>query len=82
MGSVSKSNILVVGFGGIGTITAYNLEAGGLAAVTGVMRSNYDLVKEHGFNIYSVDHGEIPSWRPTHSKFRTPWLVKRARLLT
>ncbi|EOO04467.1 putative 2-dehydropantoate 2-reductase family protein [Phaeoacremonium minimum UCRPA7] len=46
MGSVTKSNVLVVGFGGIGTITAYNLEAGGHASVTGVLRSNYELVKE------------------------------------
>ncbi|XXH00614.1 hypothetical protein Hte_006962 [Hypoxylon texense] len=72
MGSVSKSNVLVVGFGGIGTVSAYNLEAGGLATVTGVMRSNYDHVKERGFYIYSVDHGEIPSWRPTHMSKTVP----------
>ncbi|KAJ6018571.1 hypothetical protein N7499_010238 [Penicillium canescens] len=65
MRSVNKSNILVVGFGGIGTITAYNLEIGGLAAVTGVLRSNYDLVSEQGFKIWSCDHGEISNWRPT-----------------
>ncbi|EOD51986.1 putative 2-dehydropantoate 2-reductase family protein [Neofusicoccum parvum UCRNP2] len=65
MGSMAKSNILVVGFGGIGTMTAYNLEVGGLATVTGVLRSNYDLVKERGFRIWSVDHGDIESWRPS-----------------
>ncbi|KAL4975656.1 hypothetical protein BDW66DRAFT_65636 [Aspergillus desertorum] len=47
----TKSNILVIGFGGIGTITAYNFEAGGLATVIGVLRSNYDLVAERGFKI-------------------------------
>ncbi|KAL6238944.1 hypothetical protein BDW75DRAFT_199949 [Aspergillus navahoensis] len=64
MGS-TKSNILVIGFGGIGTMTAYNLEAGGLATVTGVLRSNYDLVTERGFKIWSCDHGQVSSWRPT-----------------
>ncbi|KAL4883195.1 6-phosphogluconate dehydrogenase [Aspergillus karnatakaensis] len=65
MGSLAKSNILVIGFGGIGTMTAYNLEAGGLASVTGVLRSNYNLVDKQGFNIWSCDHGEISGWKPT-----------------
>lgn len=69
---MAKSNILVVGFGGIGTITAYNLEAGGLATVTGVLRSNYDLVKERGFRIWSVDHGDIESWRPSQISRSVP----------
>ncbi|KAL2823570.1 6-phosphogluconate dehydrogenase [Aspergillus cavernicola] len=72
MGSVTKSNILVVGFGGIGTITAYNLEASGLAAVTGVLRSNYDLVKERGFKIWSCDHGDVAGWRPTSISKNVP----------
>ncbi|CAI6037578.1 unnamed protein product [Clonostachys chloroleuca] len=68
----AKSNILVVGFGGIGTITAYNLEAGRLAAVTGVLRSNYGLVTEHGFKIWSCDHGDIPCWKPTNIVRQVP----------
>lgn len=74
--AASKSNVLVVGFGGIGTITAYNLEVGGLATVTGVLRSNYDLVKEHGFKIWSCDHGDIPSWKPTHRTAHGSFLQK------
>ncbi|KAH8901502.1 2-dehydropantoate 2-reductase [Thozetella sp. PMI_491] len=70
--TAAMSNILVVGFGGIGTITAYNLEAGGLATVTGVLRSNYDLVTKHGFKIWSCDHGDIPSWRPTNVVKQVP----------
>lgn len=62
-----KTNILVVGFGGIGTITAYNLEASGLVEVTGVLRSNYQTVHERGFKIWSCDHGEIEGWKPTKS---------------
>lgn len=63
----TKSNILVIGFGGIGTMTAYNLEAGGRATVTGVLRSNYELVASRGFRIWSCDHGQVESWRPTSS---------------
>ncbi|PLB44210.1 hypothetical protein P170DRAFT_450385 [Aspergillus steynii IBT 23096] len=68
---MSTSSILVVGFGGIGAITAYNLEAGGLATVTAVLRSNYTIVREQGIKIDSVDYGSIISWRPTHSEL---WL--------
>ncbi|KAL4786913.1 hypothetical protein BJX76DRAFT_354726 [Aspergillus varians] len=69
---MAKSSILVVGFGGIGTITAYNLEASGLATVTGVLRSNYRIAREKGIRIVSVDYGEIPSWRPTHISRHIP----------
>ncbi|KAH6983356.1 ketopantoate reductase PanE/ApbA C terminal-domain-containing protein [Ilyonectria sp. MPI-CAGE-AT-0026] len=72
MNSTSKSNILVVGFGGVGTISAFNLEAGGLATVTGVLRSNYDIVKADGFKIWSIDHGDIPSWRPSNISRNVP----------
>lgn len=71
MNSTTKSNILVVGFGGVGTISAFNLEAGGLATVTGVLRSNYDIVKNDGFKIWSIDHGDIPSWRPSNSRIES-----------
>ncbi len=64
--AAKKANVLVVGLGGIGTMTAYNLEASGLASVTAVLRSNYDRVQEKGFRIWSCDHGNIPSWRPTY----------------
>lgn len=64
----SKARILLVGSGGIGTITALNLEAGGLATVSCVLRSNYKNVTENGFKIDAIDHGQIASWRPTESK--------------
>lgn len=64
----SPANILVVGGGGIGTITALNLVAGGLAQVSLVLRSNYDAVRENGYHIDSVDHGVIEKWRPHHSE--------------
>lgn len=64
-----KSKILLLGSGGVGTIVALNLEAGGLASVTAVLRSNYDRVKQNGFDIRSCDHGELKGWRPSKSKY-------------
>jgi len=69
MGSTAKKNILLVGGGAVGTIAAVNLEHGGLAAVTAVLRSNYSAVETKGFTIDSVDHGRLDSWRPTKGKF-------------
>ncbi|KIX04172.1 uncharacterized protein Z518_07726 [Rhinocladiella mackenziei CBS 650.93] len=60
-----KARVLLVGAGGIGTMTALNLERGGLASVTAILRSNYSVVKEKGFTIDSCDHGEFKGWRPT-----------------
>ncbi|KAK2781680.1 hypothetical protein FQN53_000471 [Emmonsiellopsis sp. PD_33] len=60
-----KASILLVGAGGVGTIGALNLEGGGLAEVTAVLRSNYDKVSKEGFHINSVDHGELQGWRPS-----------------
>lgn len=65
MGSESKANVLLVGSGGVGTIGALNLEVGGLASVTAVLRSNYDAVVKNGFHIKSCDHGTIENWRPS-----------------
>ncbi|RMD40709.1 hypothetical protein DV735_g4449, partial [Chaetothyriales sp. CBS 134920] len=50
---------------GIGTITALNLELSGECAVTAVLRSNYNAVKDKGFEIDAIDYGKISSWRPT-----------------
>ncbi|CAO2654140.1 Nn.00g108730.m01.CDS01 [Neocucurbitaria sp. VM-36] len=60
-----KKNVLVIGGGAVGAIAALNLETGGLAAVTIVLRSNYNVVKEHGYHIESCDHGVIKSWKPS-----------------
>ncbi|GKZ81220.1 hypothetical protein AnigIFM56816_005732 [Aspergillus niger] len=51
--------------GGVGTIAALNLEIGGLAQVTSVLRSNYAAVSLLGFTIKSCEHGEIQNWRPS-----------------
>lgn len=70
MGSVpdTKANVLLVGSGGVGTMAAYALENGGKASVTAVLRSNYKVVNEKGFDINSIQHGEIKGWKPSASE--------------
>jgi hypothetical protein len=63
-----KKSILIIGGGSVGAIAALNLEAGGVATVTAVLRSNYDAVTKKGFDIHSCDHGKILNWKPSHSK--------------
>ncbi|TKA73153.1 hypothetical protein B0A49_03845 [Cryomyces minteri] len=67
-----RAKVLLIGGGGVGTIAALNLERGGLASVTVVLRSNYETVNEHGFNIESCDHGSLTGWRPTEVVDRVP----------
>jgi ketopantoate reductase len=62
----TKSNVLLVGSGGVGTMGAYALETGGKAEVTAVLRSNYEVVTKQGFFIDSIEHGNgIEGWKPT-----------------
>jgi ketopantoate reductase len=63
-----KANILLVGSGGVGTLAAYNLEIGGLASVTSVLRSNHAAVVQNGFTITSLDHGYVKRWKPSTSE--------------
>lgn len=66
--SQDKARILIVGMGGVGTMAAYALETGGGAEVTAVLRSNYAVVEEKGFDIDSIEYGrDIKRWRPTYS---------------
>jgi ketopantoate reductase len=61
-------NICLIGAGGVGTIAAYVLEKSLRARVTAVLRSNYALVKKHGFDIDSIDHGKVTNWRPHNGR--------------
>lgn len=71
MGSIlntgDMASVLVVGCGGVGTIVTLNLQSGGKARVTAVLRSNYEHVKKHGIHIRSLDHGVVESFRPDNS---------------
>jgi ketopantoate reductase len=60
-----KYNICLIGSGGVGTIVAVVLEKSGQAKVTAVLRSRYEIVKEKGWDIDSVDHGVLRGWRPS-----------------
>lgn len=62
----SKSKVLLVGSGGVGTMAAYALELSGRAEVTSVLRSDYDKVVKDGFTIDSCDYGHIEGFRTTN----------------
>ena len=62
-----KSRVLIIGTGGIGTVSAYSLEKGGKAEVTAVMRSNYDAAVKNGINLDSIQYGKVKGWKPTAS---------------
>ena len=68
----SKANVLLIGAGGVGTVAALNLEVGGLATVTAVLRSNFDAVKQSGFQIQSRDHGQVDNFMPSRSELSRP----------
>ena len=79
--AVRKANVLVLGGGAVGAIAAVNLEVGGLAEVTAVLRSNFKAVNEHGYVIESVDHGKLTGWKPTRGTYHGGFL-SIAHLLT
>ncbi|KAG7192769.1 uncharacterized protein KQ657_001552 [Scheffersomyces spartinae] len=58
--------VLIVGAGGIGTINALALDLNGKADATLVVRSDYNLVKEKGYEINSSMYGNFHNWRPNH----------------
>ncbi|OQE22317.1 hypothetical protein PENSTE_c010G01868 [Penicillium steckii] len=62
---MAKARVLIVGTGGIGTVSAYSLEKGGQAEVTAVMRSNYEAAVKNGIDIDSVQYGQVKAWKPT-----------------
>lgn len=64
MSETEKKTVLIIGGGSVGAIAAVNLQVGGLAAVTVVLRSNYDVVQEKGYQIESCDHGVLKSFKP------------------
>ncbi|KAI8938848.1 hypothetical protein NX059_004710 [Plenodomus lindquistii] len=71
-----KKTVLIVGGGAVGTIAAVNLEVGGLATVTIVLRSNYNVVNEKGYTIESCDHGHLSGWKPSVVRNTVPNLIE------
>ncbi|RDW82788.1 hypothetical protein BP6252_03900 [Coleophoma cylindrospora] len=64
MGSQEQLNVCLIGSGGVGTIAAVVLEKAG-TKVTAVLRSKYAVVSEKGWDLESVDHGNVKGWKPT-----------------
>ncbi|KAH7002443.1 2-dehydropantoate 2-reductase family protein [Ilyonectria destructans] len=73
----TKKEVLLLGSGGVGTIGALNLEVGGQASVTAVLRSNFKAVTDNGFSITSCDHGNVTGWRPSHIVGRVPTIIEQ-----
>jgi ketopantoate reductase len=65
MTNAAKKTVLVIGGGAVGAIAALNLDVGGLAEVTIVLRSNYEAVQQSGYDFESCDHGAVKSWKPS-----------------
>lgn len=55
---------VLIGSGGVGSVTALALEHTGKCQVTVVARSIYERVKLHGWSFESVDYGKIDKWHP------------------
>lgn len=60
---VSRPTVLLYGAGSIGGVYLYQLLQAG-CQVTAVCRSNYDMVRTHGFRLSSVRYGNV-SFTPT-----------------
>lgn len=56
--------VCLIGSGGVGTIASLVLTKSGQAHVTAVLRSKFQYVSEHGWDVESVDHGTLKAWRP------------------
>lgn len=67
--NMQKANILLLGGGGVGAISSFNIELGGLGRVTTVLRSNFKVVHDEGYTIRSCDHGTLQGWRPSRGEF-------------
>jgi NADPH-dependent 2,4-dienoyl-CoA reductase/sulfur reductase-like enzyme len=70
MDTSERKSVLIIGGGAVGAIAALNLEVGGLAEVTLVLRSNYNVVNEMGYTFDSCDHGVIKAWKPSVGMLR------------
>ncbi|KAJ4303360.1 hypothetical protein N0V90_002253 [Kalmusia sp. IMI 367209] len=78
MADSQKKSVLIIGGGAVGAIAALNLEVGGLATVTLVLRSNYNAVGTNGFDINSCDHGKIQHWKPSVVRNTIPNLTQES----
>ncbi|KAG7095759.1 hypothetical protein E1B28_006464 [Marasmius oreades] len=62
--STPLKEVLLVGFGAVGAMYSLIIKRSGLARVTAVARSNFDLVARNGIHIKSKKYGDILGWKP------------------
>ncbi|QLL31633.1 hypothetical protein HG536_0B04970 [Torulaspora globosa] len=64
MSRADLPEVIVIGAGGVGVIAALSLSLAGESRVSLVVRSDYEQVREHGYEINSCDYGQLRNWRP------------------
>lgn len=57
---------LLVGSGGVGTIVGYGISYVGKASLDIVVRRDFEKVRDAGYEIDSIDYGQIKNWKPDH----------------
>ncbi|KAF0269928.1 hypothetical protein FOG48_01006 [Hanseniaspora uvarum] len=65
MSQDKKLNTLVIGSGGVATITALSLDKRNKSDVSMIVRSDYSKAINDGYTIDSCDYGKIEGWKPT-----------------
>ncbi|XBW35962.1 hypothetical protein QEN19_001535 [Hanseniaspora menglaensis] len=65
MSTNQRFNTLVIGSGGVATITALSLDIKNKSDVTMIVRSDYEKAVADGYSIDSCDYGIVEGWRPT-----------------
>jgi 2-dehydropantoate 2-reductase len=60
-----KSKVLLIGFGGVGTIVSYTLEHLGKADVYAISRPETHEGMENGYRIESINYGIIENYKPS-----------------
>ncbi|KAI5953714.1 hypothetical protein KGF54_003086 [Candida jiufengensis] len=61
---MSKPKVLIIGSGGVGTISALSLTHNNKSEVTLIVRSDYDLINTQGYSIDSCTYGKLTNFKP------------------
>ncbi|KAI5966381.1 uncharacterized protein KGF55_000690 [Candida pseudojiufengensis] len=61
---MGKPKVLIIGSGGVGTISALSLTHNNKSEVTLIVRSDYELIKNQGYSIDSCTYGKLKNWKP------------------
>ncbi|KAK7689986.1 hypothetical protein QCA50_006628 [Cerrena zonata] len=62
--TATPKEILVIGYGAVGSIYSLVLKRSGMSRVTVVARGNYQITKDEGMTFKSQKYGDITGWRP------------------